>query len=77
MTTSKSSTRLLARVSPGQWAALILTAALVVFVFQNRSSTSINLLWMDLSSPLWFTLLVVFALGWVVGVLTSRRRTRG
>lgn len=77
MTTSKSSSRFLARVSPGQWAALILTAALIVFVLQNRSSTSINLFWMDLSSPLWFTLLVVFALGWVVGVLTNRRRTRG
>ncbi|MFD4365950.1 hypothetical protein [Rhodococcus sp. NPDC058521] len=74
MSTAKSSSRnILARVSPGQWAALILTILLVVFVLQNRAKTSITLFWMNLSAPLWFTLLAVFVVGWVVGVLTNRR----
>lgn len=77
MSTAKSSSRnLLARVSPGNWVALILTILLVVFVLQNRADTSINLFWMHVSAPMWFTLLAVFVVGWVVGVLTNRRRAK-
>lgn len=66
----------LAKVSPAGWAALALAIIAVIFVLQNRRSTEIQLFWITVDSPLWFTLLVVFAVGWLVGVLTMRGRAK-
>lgn len=67
---------LLSKVSPAGWAALVLSIIAVIFVVQNRRSTSIQLFWITVDSPLWFTLLIVFIVGWVVGVLTTRSRAK-
>ncbi|WP_282776651.1 MULTISPECIES: hypothetical protein [unclassified Nocardia] len=66
----------LGRVSPTQWVALGVTALAVLFVVQNRTKVSIELLFITIRSPMWLVLLAMFALGWVAGVLT-RRRKRG
>lgn len=67
---------LLSKVSPAGWAAVVLSIIAVIFVLQNRASTSIQLFWITVDSPLWFTLLIVFLVGWVVGVLTMRSRAK-
>ncbi len=66
----------LGRVSPVQWAGLILTVLVIVFVLINRQSTDINLFGLTVSGPQWFILLTVFIVGWLVGVLTSSKRNR-
>ncbi|CAM2858036.1 LapA family protein [Prescottella defluvii] len=73
MTTQKSDS-ILNRVSPTQWGALALAVLAIIFVAQNRQSVSISLFFVSVTSPLWLTLLVIFAVGWLVGMLTTRRR---
>ncbi|MEV5647954.1 hypothetical protein AB0L57_06845 [Nocardia sp. NPDC052254] len=67
---------ILARVSPTQWVALILIVLAVIFVAENRDRVSITLLMIDITSPLWLVLLVLFVVGWIAGVLTVRRRNK-
>ncbi|NEW44961.1 hypothetical protein [Nocardia cyriacigeorgica] len=71
-TTEKRS--LLGRVSPTQWVALVLTILAVIFILQNRTKVSIEILAVTITSPMWVVLLLVFIVGWVAGVLTMRRR---
>lgn len=66
----------MATVSLSQWIALGLTVIAIVFIVQNRNSVSVDLFWVSVRSPLWFILVIVFALGWVVGVLTARGRNK-
>ncbi|MCZ4550879.1 hypothetical protein [Gordonia rubripertincta] len=73
---SRRKTNVFAKVSPAGWAAVALSIIAVIFVLQNRRSTNIQLFWITVDSPLWFTLLVVFAVGWLVGVLTMRGRAK-
>ncbi|QBJ96279.1 LapA family protein [Rhodococcus sp. ABRD24] len=73
MTTPKSGS-FLSRVSPPQWAALVLAVLAIIFVAQNRNTVSISLFWVSVEAPLWLTLTIIFAIGWVAGVLTMRRR---
>ncbi|WP_024794852.1 hypothetical protein [Tomitella biformata] len=65
-----------AKVSPAQWAGLIIAILAVVFVLMNTASMKIKLFGLDLTGPQWFILLIVFVVGWLVGVLTSRRRNK-
>ncbi|GGC72678.1 LapA family protein [Hoyosella rhizosphaerae] len=53
---------------------IVIAALAAIFILQNRSSVSIALFWTNVTTPLWLTLLAVFVLGWLVGVLTSWRR---
>ncbi|WP_249358070.1 hypothetical protein [Nocardia cyriacigeorgica] len=64
----------LRRVSPTQWLALVLTILAVVFILQNRSKVSIDILAITITSPMWVALLAIFVVGWAAGVLTMRRR---
>ncbi|QNG17355.1 LapA family protein [Rhodococcus triatomae] len=77
MTESNRQSNTLAAVfTPARIVALALTALAVIFVLQNRDSTSINLFWITVQSPMWFTLLAVFVVGLVTGVLTTSRRAK-
>ncbi|WP_324188248.1 hypothetical protein [Nocardia higoensis] len=67
---------LLARVSLNQWLALVLTVLAFVFIFANRTEVEIEFLLITVRSPMWLILLLVFAVGWLTGLLTTRRRTR-
>ena len=71
-----SSSNIFSRVSPASWVAIILAVIAIIFVLQNRDSTSITLFWIDVTSPLWFTLLMIFLVGWIVGILTMRGRNK-
>lgn len=66
----------LARVSLAQWAGLVIAVLTVVFVLMNRKDQEVSLFGLTLTGPLWFILLIVFVVGWLVGVLTSRRRSK-
>ncbi|WP_245649579.1 LapA family protein [Nocardia shimofusensis] len=67
---------LLARVSLNQWLALALAVLTLVFIFANRTEVEIEFLLITVRSPMWLILLVVFAIGWLIGLLTTHRRTR-
>ncbi|MFD0363240.1 hypothetical protein ACFQZZ_17475 [Nocardia sp. GCM10030253] len=67
---------LLARISPTQWVAIALTIVAVVFVAENRAKVSIEFLLITIRSPMWLILLTMFAVGWVTGILTMRKRQR-
>ena len=52
----------------------MLVVLAVIFIFQNRSATTIQLFWVSVQSPLWLTLAVILLLGWIAGLLTTRRK---
>ena len=64
----------LSKVSPAQWAGLVIAVLAIVFVLINRDDIPVNLFGLTISGPAWLILLLVFIVGWLVGVLTSRRR---
>ncbi|MEV0248895.1 hypothetical protein AB0H76_19990 [Nocardia sp. NPDC050712] len=64
----------LSRLSLNQWLALILTVLAVIFFFENRDKVEIEFLLISIRSPMWLVLLVMFAVGWLTGVLTLRKR---
>ncbi|KAA0918000.1 hypothetical protein [Dietzia sp. ANT_WB102] len=66
-------TKIVARVSPRQWAGLIIAILAIVFVLMNRGEIPINLFGVQVTGPAWVLLLLVFLVGWLVGVLTNRR----
>ena len=56
-----------------QVAALVLLVVMLVFILQNRRSTTIRFLIPETTSPLWVALFLSALLGMVVGGLLSRR----
>lgn len=61
-------------LTPRNVLAAVLVALAVIFILQNRSTTTIQLFWVSVQSPLWLTLVVILLLGWVAGLLTTRRK---
>ncbi|ALU73368.1 hypothetical protein H351_30245 (plasmid) [Rhodococcus erythropolis R138] len=53
--------------------ASVLVVLAVIFIVQNRAATTIQLFWVSVQSPLWLTLVVILLLGWIAGLLTTRR----
>ncbi|MCA1008940.1 LapA family protein [Rhodococcus hoagii] len=68
-----STGRKLFEASPRNIAAAALTLVAVIFIVQNRNSAAIDLFWVSVRAPLWVILVAVFAVGWVAGLLTTRR----
>lgn len=64
------------RLSPTQWLALVLAALALVFILMNRDSTTINFFGATVRAPLWLVLVVIFAVGWLTGVLMMRRKQK-
>ena len=56
------------------WVSILLVLLAAVFIAQNRYSTTIELFWLSITSPLWLILLVLFAVGFAAGRLSSRRK---
>ncbi|KJF23618.1 MULTISPECIES: LapA family protein [Rhodococcus] len=52
----------------------MLVVLTLIFIFQNRSETTIKLFWVSVQSPLWLTLVVILLLGWIAGLLTRRKK---
>ncbi len=69
---------------PGVVIALVVAAALIVFVVQNDSEVPVTWLFIEVNGPLWAVIIVAAAagavltelLGWVVGRRRRRRRRR-
>ncbi|MFF2060124.1 LapA family protein [Rhodococcus qingshengii] len=53
--------------------ASLLVVLSLIFILQNRAATTIQLFWVSVQSPLWLTLVVILFLGWIAGLLTTRR----
>ncbi|MEU8895820.1 hypothetical protein [Nocardia sp. NPDC048505] len=64
----------LSRLSLNQWVALILTVLAVLFFLENRDRVEIEFLLITIRSPMWLVLLVTFAVGWLAGMLMTRKR---
>ena len=62
------------KVSPKLIVGGVLALLALIFVFQNTDSRSVNLLFWDLTAPTWLWLLVIFAVGVIVGLLLPRLR---
>jgi putative membrane protein len=58
-----------------RWLAIVLLVVAVVFVLQNRNDTTITFLFLDWTSPLWFTLALVLIVGIAIGWALKGRRT--
>lgn len=56
------------------WIPILLVILAVVFIAENRYRTTIELFWLQITSPLWLILLVLFAVGFAAGRLSSRRK---
>lgn len=65
---------LLTRISPRQWVAIVLAILAIIFVAQNHHRVDINILTVTIRSPLWLILLIMFVVGWIVGLFTRRGR---
>ncbi|NNH68955.1 DUF1049 domain-containing protein [Nocardia uniformis] len=66
----------LSRLSLNQWLAVALTVLAVLFILANRDRVDIEFLLITIRSPMWLILLVMFAIGWLTGVLTTRKRAK-
>jgi uncharacterized integral membrane protein len=53
---------------------LVVAALVVLFIVQNRDIVKIQLFTLSLSAPLWLLLVVMVALGALIGFLLTRRR---
>ncbi|MEB3368985.1 LapA family protein [Saccharopolyspora mangrovi] len=56
------------------WFGLALLVVALVFILQNRASTSIEIFTLMISAPLWLILVISVAVGLLVGVLLRTRR---
>lgn len=56
------------------WVPILLVLLAAVFIAQNRYSTTIEMFWLTVTSPLWLILLVLFAVGFAAGRLSGRRK---
>lgn len=59
-----------------RWVAIVLLILTVAFVAQNRNRVDLNLFWIHWRMQLWFVLLVMAAVGAVIGYIVSRQRRR-
>ncbi|MFD1824527.1 MULTISPECIES: LapA family protein [Mumia] len=57
-----------------RWLPLVLLVVAIVFVFQNRDDTTISFLFLEWTSPLWFTLALVLVVGIAIGWALRGRR---
>ncbi|TCJ96431.1 DUF1049 domain-containing protein [Nocardia alba] len=73
MNDSAGKRSVLRRISPTQWVAIGLSILAVVFVVENRGKVSVEILLITVTSPMWLILLAMFIVGWIAGVLTTRR----
>ena len=54
--------------------ALVVAVLTVVFVLQNRDQVGVHLFTLTLSAPLWLMLVVMIAVGLLIGVVPTHRR---
>lgn len=60
-------------MSAGRIASLVALVLFIIFVLQNTDEGTVEFLWMDLTLPAWIYLVVIFALGVIVGWFSKMR----
>jgi len=55
-------------------AGVVIVGLALWFVFANTRTATVQLWVARVSMPMWITLLVTFAAGWIVGLLFRRRK---
>lgn len=61
------------RLTVGRIVAIALAVLAVIFIAQNRQDTSVSLLFVTVTLPLWITLTCATVVGIAVGWLLNRR----
>ncbi|MEO3762203.1 LapA family protein [Streptomyces sp. B8F3] len=61
-------------LTPRRVAAIVLAALGLAFIFQNTRRARIQLLFWEVTTPLWLALLAVAVIGMIVGWMVRRRR---
>ncbi len=56
--------------------AVVLVAALAVFVAQNTRTVSARFLWLSFDAPLWLVLVIFAVVGVLIGGIVGYRRRR-
>ncbi|MFR9806960.1 DUF1049 domain-containing protein [Pseudonocardia sp. RS010] len=62
------------RIGVRQVVALVVAVLALVFVLQNRDDVNVYLFTLTLSAPLWLLLVVMIAVGLLVGVVVARKK---
>ena len=74
MTTQRPTGRGRRRITARLVVALVVAILTLVFVLQNRGPVDVSLFTLTLSAPLWLLLVVMIAVGLLVGLVLSRGR---
>ncbi|MCE3550607.1 LapA family protein [Pseudonocardia sp. RS11V-5] len=74
MTTQRPTGRGRRRITARAVVALVVAVLALVFVLQNRDPVGVYLLTLTLSAPLWLLLVVMIAVGLLIGVVLTRRK---
>ncbi|WP_407562170.1 lipopolysaccharide assembly protein LapA domain-containing protein [Streptomyces sp. 184] len=61
-------------LTPRRVVAIVLAALGLAFIFQNTRRVRIQLLFWEVTTPLWLALLAVALIGMLVGWMLQRRR---
>ncbi|NLG46168.1 LapA family protein [Gordonia sp. (in: high G+C Gram-positive bacteria)] len=73
MSTPQTSGTPIARFFKSYWLPLVIGVLAIVFIAQNRDSTSTNLFWVSFQAPLWLALAIMALIGFGCGVFIGRR----
>lgn len=73
MSAPQASDSPLSRFLKNYWLPLVIGVLAIVFIAQNRDSTSTNLFWVSFQAPLWLALAIMAVIGFGCGVLIGRR----
>lgn len=63
-------------VKPRQVLAIVLGVLALVLVFQNNEDVAVQLLFVQVTAPLWIVTLLLLAVGVLIGWLLSSRRAK-
>jgi putative membrane protein len=74
MTTQRSTGRGRRRITARQVVAVVVAVLTLVFVLQNRGPVDVHLITLTLSAPMWLLLVVMIAVGLLVGYAVTRRK---
>jgi uncharacterized integral membrane protein len=62
------------RIGPRQIVALVVIAVTLIFIAQNRDPVQIHFFTLTVTAAMWFMLIIMVALGLIIGWLATRRK---
>jgi len=62
------------KLGPRQVVAIVVAVLTLIFVLQNRDTVQIAFFTLTVTAALWFVLILVLAIGVLIGVLATRRK---